>query len=164
MVNRPGDTAARLREVLARFTQREVIVSERGGRVSRIPPSQREISRLTGFPRSTLGDFIRDPERASARTLARIEALLDDPRLQVRYDGERVTYVDAPRWTSDTLANMRVPRGATAFRIVSATDDEHYRGFRSSGWLADFDDIGGLAATVPGGLDAVERIVFDVER
>lgn len=161
MVNSNPDRA-RVAAALNRFTQRTIIRTERGGRVTLISPSQRDISRRTGIPRSTLGDFLRDPESVSARTFARMQTLLSDERLQLTYRGERVAYTDAPEWTRPTLRNMRIPEGATGFRFVTRTDEATYQGYRSTEWLGDVDRIDELAEAVPGGLEAIERIVFDV--
>lgn len=164
MVSQLNPDRAAIADALRRWTERSVYRIEKGGRVQLVAPSQRDIARRTGIPRSTLGDFLRNPEGVSQRTVDRMAQLLDDPRLQVVDSGpnRRVAYVDAPRWTRESLGNLRIPDGASAFRVVTRTDESRYNGFRSTEWIGDLDRLAELAEFAPGGYGNIERIVFDV--
>jgi hypothetical protein len=115
-----------------------------------------------GIPHQRLSDFLNNPERVSERTFQRIVSALESPTLEQVWSGPRVTYFDAPVMTSERLSSVRIPPTAVAFRFVVETDDERYQGgMRSTEWLADFDRIDELADAVPGGRDAIGRVVFD---
>lgn len=155
---------AKLADQLRRFTQRKIIHTEKGGRVDVITPAQREIERRTGFAHQTLSDFLARPERARLKTVTTLNGLTTDPRLQVFYHkaGSPVSYVDAPAFSRQSLRDLRTPDNARGFRFIVETSDPEYQGVRSSEWSADMDQLDSLAEVVPGGLDSIVRIVFDV--
>lgn len=126
--------------------------------------SQREIARRTGFPRSTLGDFLRDPASRSLRTVARVESLLADPRLQVQRPGLRTVKVDAPAFTRESLAALQRPVGATGIAFVySGEDVSGTKGYNQT-VLSDAFDEDPLSASelVPGGTGNIVSIVWYV--
>lgn len=140
--------AAALAEKLSTFlTQREVSSGK--------PLSQREVARLTGVSRSTLGYFLRDPERRSARTVANIEAALSSPALQFRHDGIRTTRIDAPLFTPDSIRSLSRPDGARGFAFVYRTDA--YESGYGTTILSDVrsDDPEDALGLIPG-LDAAD--------
>lgn len=168
MVNAGNDARAAIAAALKRFTDRKVIHTDKGGRVTMVPPSQRDIARLTGIPRSTLGDFLRNPAGASARTVGRMEGMLTDSRLTF-YDRTatgRVEYVDAPAWTTSSLGDIRHPLDANgqkvSFRLVSNVSDSPGRDYWSSTWIGGDADLAELAQYIPGGIESLERVIFDV--
>jgi hypothetical protein len=133
-----------------------------GGRSVMRPVSIREIARLTGFPRSTLQDFIADPTRALPGTVTRITALLDDPRLTFVQSGERVAFVDAPRFSQRLVADFEIPQGATSVRVISEELRSPGREYGSTSWLDIEADLAQQLIDVTGSLDNVSRLLFDV--
>lgn len=168
MVSSGNDARAAIAAALKRFTERKVIQTEKGGRVSLAPPSQRDIARMTGIPRSTLGDFLRNPAGVAARTVERMRGLLTDKRLVIRNRTPtgRVEYVDAPSWTTASLRNLPHPLNAkghkVSFRLVSNVTDSAGRDFWSSTWIGGDADLAELAEFIPGGIGSLERVIFDV--
>jgi hypothetical protein len=126
--------------------------------------SIREISRRTGVARSTIQDFISDPSRARASTAARMESLLDDSRLSLYQPGERVMFVDAPRFTAETLRNLEIPEDATAVRVISEQLASPGREFGSTGWLDIEDDLDQQIIDAVGSEQAITRVLFDTSR
>jgi len=90
--------------------------------------------------------------------------MLDDSRLQLIQTGERVTFVDAPRFTEATLRNLNVPEDATAVRITSEQLASPGREYGSTSWLDIEDDLAQQVIDAVGSTDAVTRILFDVSR
>lgn len=125
------------------------------------PFSIREIARRTGFARTTLQDFLTDPTKARPATVARIESLLDNPRLRERSRGLRTEFVDAPRFTQETIASIRPPPEATAARFIGSELASPGREMGSTPWI-DISDFEDFAASLGDALDNIERIVFDV--
>ena len=167
MVTQLVTAATRLgvRDTLARYLERSLLRDVAPGRrgVAR-PVSIREIQRRTGVPRSTIQDFLADPSRARPRTVQRMEALLDDPRLVLSQPGTRVTFVDAPRFTAQSLRNVQVPEEATAVRIISESIASPGREFGSTSWLDIEDDLGQQVIDAVGSTDVVARVLFDTSR
>ena len=127
-----------------------------------IPTSQREIARLTGIPRSTLGDFLRAPEKARGATVARMNKLLTDQRLNIARPGLRTIRVDAPAFTRQSLGALERPEGARGFAYV----------YNSPGCgrpfgqtvLSDIstEDPADAIGLVPGGEDAIVSVLWYV--
>lgn len=169
MVNQGRETAAQLAAKLKAFTERNNVTFTRGGRAVTGGPSQRALSELMGIPRSTIGDFLRNPGGRSAATVAQIYNAMTSARMQFQSAPgavNRVTYMDAPLWNRESIANMRPPRSSDGSpspgaRYVVATSEATYNGFRSTEWIADTDRLAELGASVPGGYVNIERIVFD---
>ena len=154
-----------VRDTLASFLDRSIIRGRlAGGQFQTAQMSIREISRRTGVARSTVQDFISDPTRSRASTVARMESLLDDSRLFLYQRGERVLFVDAPRFTEATLRNLNVPEDATAVRITSKQLASPGREYGSTSWLDIEDDLAQQVIDAVGSTDAVTRILFDVSR
>lgn len=124
------------------------------------PLSQRETFRRLGVPRTTVQDFLRDPEGRTARTVARIAQGLASPALQVARDNLRTTRVDAPVFTTESLRAMSRPDGARGFQFVYQTD-QYDKGYGQT-ILSDLfnespEDAVGL---VPGGVDSVVSVLW----
>ncbi len=141
------------RNVIRGFTARGVATLS--------PFSIREIARRTGFPRVTLQDFLTNPARSKQSTVDKIESLLDNPHLQERSRGLRTEFVDAPRFTQETIASIRPPPEATAVRFIGSKLRSPGREMGSTPWIA-IDDLDDFAASLGDALGDVERIVFDV--
>ncbi len=156
--------AARLatRDTMARFLDRSLLRRRTvGGRWITRPMSIREIHRRTGMPRSTIQDFMLDPLKSLPRTVQRMTSLLDDPRLRLAQPGERVMFIDAPRFTAESLRDLSVPEDSQAVRFISETLASPGREYGSTDWLFIDGDIDELAGFVPGGPEAITRVLFD---
>ncbi len=127
--------------------------------------SIREIARRTGFPRSTLQDFLADPNRARARTVDRIAGLLDDERLQTRSQGIRTDVIDAPGFGGSVLGDIIPPEGAVGVAFVYEAEGYTESGFARTP-LADLDSfsIEEASGLVPGGSGSIRRVVFEIDR
>lgn len=161
MTNDFGERDA-LAEALARYTQLTLRETQADGTSKQVRPSFREIERRTGIPHQRLSDFLRNPQGATAEMAGRIARAIDNPQASVVFQGTAVTYVNAPRFTRDVLANLTIPTNATAVRFVVRSTEVGYKGFRSSEWAGDLDALAELGQFVPGGYDNIERLVFDV--
>jgi len=124
------------------------------------PLSQRDIARLTGFPRSTLGDFLRGEGAPRPRTVERIEQLLTDPRLQVQRPGMRTVRVDAPAWSRQSLAALEQPEGARGFAFIYTVGD-HETGYGQTKLSARSDGPPQAAiGLVPDGADSIVSVLW----
>ncbi|MDA1264432.1 MAG: helix-turn-helix transcriptional regulator [Planctomycetota bacterium] len=126
--------------------------------------SIREVARRTGFPRSTLQDFLADPMRTRASTVDRLAGLLDDSRLQIRARGVNTEFIDAPRFTRETIADLVPPDDATAVRVISDRQTSPGRDYSSTPWLSlgDFDSVDDALAFSGIPPEGVVRVIFDV--
>lgn len=154
MVTRPGGlSATELASKLRGFLDRKV-----GPDLGSV--SQRELSRLTGLPRATVQDFLKDPERRRSSTIARIAAALESPALQITRNNLRTMRVDAPVFTRESLRALSRPDGATGFQFVYQTD-QYDKGFGQT-ILSDIfnespeDSIG----LVPGGANNIVSVLW----
>lgn len=162
MTSERNARASQLADNIRRFLSRQVARPNSAGELERSGLSQRQLATLLGIPRSTLGDLLRNPAQASARTLERFTSALTSPLAQFADRRISVTYVDAPLFTRESLEGMRPPNGARAFRVVTETDEARYRsGFRSSEWIGDLNALADVGDSVPGGPSAITRIVWD---
>lgn len=85
--------------------------------------SQRELSRLTGLPRTTLQDFLKDPGRRRASTVANIAAKLQSSALQIVRTNLRTVRVDAPVFTRDSLRSVSRPNNPRGFQFIYAVEE-----------------------------------------
>jgi len=86
------------------------------------PTSQRTLAKRIGIPRTTLQDFLRDPERRRAATVGRIADALVSKAAQWVTEMDRTARVDAPLFTRDSLRLLSRPDGAQGFRFVVQED------------------------------------------
>lgn len=161
MTNDAGERAA-LANALARFTQSTLRETGPDNVTRTVKPSLRSIERATGIAHQRLSDFMRNPESATVAMMARVRTAIESPAAAIRFEGQRVGYLDAPRFTRDVLANLPELATARAFRIVVATPEEGYKGYRSTGWVGDVSRLPELAEFAPGGYANIARILFDV--
>lgn len=151
---------ARLAEALARLFN----VPGRGARPRLgVTMSQRELQRLTGLPRQTVQDFLRDPSRSRPGTVARIQQVLESPVLQSDRLGVNTRRIDAPLFDEAVFDNLVRPPGAVAFRYVYEAQGYTTTGFATTDYVRDGrpgDEFS--IGLVPGGADAVRRVIWDM--
>lgn len=140
---------------LAAFTGRSV-------GPSLTPLSQRAIARLTGIPRSTLGDFLRDPERVRPATVERMNKLLTDPRLNIARPGLRTVRIDAPAFTRQSLGALERPDGARGFAYVYETTAYGSGVGQTILSPVSDEDPADALGLVPGGEDAIVSVLWYV--
>lgn len=150
----------RIADILSRLFNTEA----RGARArAGVSMSQRELQRLTGLPRSTVQDFLANPNRARNATVDRIIRAIESPNVRRTAEGVTTMRVDAPVFTPEVFASMpRDPR-AQSFRYVYEAEGYTASGFATTDFL-DIETLGteNSLLHVPGGADAVRRVVFDI--
>lgn len=160
MTNAPeGMGRDRLAQVLRRLFDEERRLA---GRRPGVAMSQREFQRRTGMPRQTIQDFLRDPSRSRAGTVARILAAVESRPVRETRRGVTTVSVDAPTFTPGVLGDLVQPEGVRAFRYVYEAEGYTSTGYATTDYVVG-DSPGDAAALllVPGGADAVRRVIWD---
>ena len=148
-----GLSATELAQRLSNFLERKV-------GPERAALSRRAVARLSDIGVTTLRDFLINPERRRASTVARISAALSSDALQVVRDNLRTVRVDAPFFTQASLKGLSRPDNPRGFQFIYQTD-EYESGFGqtifSDLYNENPEDMFDL---VPGGIDNIVSVVW----